>query len=289
MKPASFHYERPSTTEEALALLTDRGDEAKILAGGQSLVPLLNLRLAFPGTLIDINGVAGLDYLEEDSSVTRVGALVRQQRFGTSETIRAKVPLAAAAVAHVGHHVTRNRGTVAGSLAHADSRGELPVALSALGGSVVAASQSGHREIHAADLFVTDFTSSLRPDEMIIESRWPALGPGWGLSFKELAIRHGDYALAMVAAGVHVRDDVVDEVRLVAGSVSDKPLVLDQVARDLTGTYIHDLALTEIRDRVMGLVDPVGDVHASADYRRHATAVLAERALGEAWQKAGDA
>ena len=289
MKPSSFLYHRPTTVDEVTVLLGEYGEESKLLAGGQSLLPLLNLRLAFPEHLIDINEIDGLDEIEVDTGVLRVGALVRQERFLHSSAVTADLPLAASAVAHVGHHVTRNRGTVAGSLAHADSRGELPVALTALGGSVLAVSTRGQREIPASELFVTEFTSSLAPDEMIIESRWPVLGSGWGYSFSELAIRHGDYALAMVAVAVRVVSSVIRESRLVVGSVADRPLVLDDVATGLIGQHADVPVDGALRDGVYQAVDPAGDVHASAAYRRNATATLATRAVAEAIREASHA
>ena len=286
MKPATFSYTRADSVAEAVKILAEAGDGARILAGGQSLVPLLNLRFSFPELLVDINHIPDLDYIREAEGSVRVGALVRQSQLGNAAVIRDQVPMVASAIPHIGHFVTRNRGTVAGSLAHSDSRAELPVVLVALGGSVVAISTSGQRGIPAAELFVSDFTTSLAPGEIIAESIWPILGDGWGISFKEFALRHGDYALGMVAVAVHVRDGVVDTARVVAGSVADRPLLLEGAGLSLTGKRVDDAAADAAADSGMGAVDPVGDAHASGDYKRHLVGVLIDSAVREAWKEA---
>ena len=195
VKPVAFRYERPESVEEAVSLLAEHGDEAKVLAGGQSLVPVLNMRLLRPSVVLDINRVLDLDNIARDNGAFRVGALVRQ-----SDTRLLEVPLLRDCLPHVGHFVTRNRGTVCGSVAHADAAAELPLALTLLGGSVVAASARGRREIAAADFYVTHFTTHLGPDELVVETVWPADGDGWGYAFEELAQRHGDFALCMAGA-----------------------------------------------------------------------------------------
>ena len=286
MKPARFDYERPATLEEAAAILSQVGYGGKILAGGQSLVPLLNLRLAFPEVVIDINHIPDLEYIVEDSGVVRVGALVRQSTFGDSTLARSRIPLAAQVIPFIGHFVTRNQGTVGGSLAHSDSRGELPVALVALDGGVTVASNEGRREISAHDLFVTDFTTSMSEKEILIESTWPVRGPGWGYSFFEYALRHGDYALGMVAAAIRVAEGVVAEATIVAGAVAGRPVVLEEAAHSLLGRPLEDGVITSSREAAVGAVEPADDIHATAEYKRHLVGVLVDRALRRAW---GDA
>jgi carbon-monoxide dehydrogenase medium subunit len=275
VKPAPFLYRRPDSLDEALALLHEHGDEAKVLAGGQSLVPLLNMRLARPSVLVDLNRVAGLDRIEANGSepVGRVGALVRQR-----ELERVPLPLVAEAVPYVGHFVTRNRGTVGGSIAHADAAAELPLCLTVLGGSVVARSTAGERTIGADEFFVTHFTTALRPDELLVETIWPSLGDGWSFAFEELAHRHGDYALSMVACALRIEDGSVAEARIGVGSVVERPTLLGlDIGSDPRSAATEAVAALELYDTL----------HASAAYQRHLTGVLVERALLRAWGNAG--
>lgn len=258
MKPAAFRYERPESVEEAVALLAEHGDEAKVLAGGQSLVPLLNMRVARPEVVIDINRVLDLDNMARSDGSTSVGALVRQARF------RGVSPLADLCLPHVGHHATRNRGTVAGSVAHADASAELPLALLVAGGSVVVESRRGRRTIAADDFFVTHYTTELRPDELVVETVWPDGAPGAGYAFEELAQRRGDYALCMAAAVA--RDG---ELRVGLGSVVERPTLL-HVDPDAPG------------ESAAGQVEPYDGLHGSARYLRHLVRVLVDRAVANA-------
>ena len=270
MKPAPFLYRRPETLDEALALLHEHGDEAKALAGGQSLVPLLNMRLARPAVLVDLNHVAGLDRIEANGDV-RVGALVRQR-----ELERAPLPLVAEALPHVGHFVTRNRGTVGGSIAHADAAGELPLCLTVLGGTVVVRSARGERRIPIEEFFVSHFTTQLAPDELVVETVWPVLGDGWTFAFEELAQRRGDFALSMAACALRVENGRIAEARVGVGSVVERPTLLET---ELVGN-IAAAGLVNVA------VAPHGTVHASGAYLRHLTSVLVERAVLRAWRNA---
>jgi len=270
MKPAPFHYRRPESLDEALALLREHGDEAKVLAGGQSLVPLLNMRLARPGVLVDLNRVGGLDYIEANGDV-RIGALVRQR-----ELERVPVPLVAEALPHVGHLVTRNRGTVGGSIAHADAAAELPLCLTVLGGAVVVRSAAGERRIPAEEFFVSHFTTRLAPDELVVETVWPVLGDGWGFAFEELAQKRGDFALAMAACALRVENGRIADARVGVGSVVERPTLLET---DLVGGV-------PAPGLFHAAVEPFGSVHASAAYLRHLTSVLVERAVLRAWRNA---
>jgi CO/xanthine dehydrogenase FAD-binding subunit len=277
VKPAPFLYQRPESLDEALALLHEHGDEAKVLAGGQSLVPLLNMRLARPSVLVDLNRATGLDGIDANGSV-RVGALVRQR-----ELEAVPLPLVAEALPYVGHFVTRNRGTVGGSIAHADAAAELPVCLTVLGGSVVARSTTGEREIGADEFFVTHFTTALRPDELLVETIWPSPTGGWGFAFEELAHRHGDYALSMAACALRVEDGQVAEARVGVGSVVERPTLLQA---ELSGRAVTPEVARELRETVAREVAPFANLHASAAYQRHLTGVLVERALLRAWRNA---
>jgi 2-furoyl-CoA dehydrogenase FAD binding subunit len=257
VKPPAFDYARPATLEEALDELARGGEDAKPLAGGQSLVPLLNMRLARPSLLVDLNRVAGLDAVSRDNGAVRIGATVRQSRLPDLPLVREALP-------HVGHVATRNRGTVGGSIAHADPSGELAVALVALGGSVVVESRAGRRAIDAAQFFVGTFETVLRPGELVVETVWPV--HQGGCAFEELALRHGDFALAMcavVATG--------GGLRVALGSVVDRPLVLECPPDP-----------DEAAEAAAAAADPVETIHATAVYRREATRVLVRRAAARA-------
>jgi CO/xanthine dehydrogenase FAD-binding subunit len=263
MKPPPFDYVRAESLDEALAVLAERGDEAKVLAGGQSLVPALNMRLLRPALLVDVNRVAGLAEVTE-SGALRVGATVRQ-----ADPRLVAHPALAETLPHVGHFVTRNRGTVAGSIAHADTAAELPVALVAAGGSVVAAStRRGRREIPAEELFVGPFTTAVAADELLLETVWPWPGEGEGFAFEELAQRGGDFALCMAAA--RVRED---ELRVVVGAATDRPTVLE-VDPERPG------------ESAAAQVEPWGSVHASPAYLKQLVRVLVDRAVARARERA---
>jgi CO/xanthine dehydrogenase FAD-binding subunit len=278
VKPAPLEYHRAESVDEAVALLHEHGDDAKVLAGGQSLVPMLNMRLLRPTLLVDLNHVDGFDRVESANGDVHVGALVRQRAFEQSPLTLQRLPLVAEALPFVGHFVTRNRGTVGGSIAHADASAELPLCLTVLGGRVVVRSPAGTREIAAPDLFVTHFTTALAPDEIVVETVWPALGPGWGFAFEELAQRRGDYALSMVACALRVDDDRIAEARIGIGSVVDRPTLVD--------TDGVDWDAGEAADRARAAVVPYGHLHASSDYLRHLTGVLVERAVRRARRNA---
>jgi len=263
VKPVAFRYERPESVEEAVALLAEHGDEAKVLAGGQSLVPVLNMRLLHPSVVVDINRVLDLDNIDRPHGSLRVGALVRQ-----ADARLLEVPLLRDCLPSVGHFVTRNRGTVCGSVAHADAAAELPLALTLLGGSVVAASARGRREIAAADFFVSHFTTHLEPDELVIETVWPTDGDGWGHAFEELAQRHGDFAVCM--AGAAARGP---ELRVVLGAVVDRPALID-VDPDAPG------------ESAAAQVEPFDNLHASGKYLRNLVRVLVDRAVARARERA---
>ncbi|MXV90998.1 MAG: xanthine dehydrogenase family protein subunit M [Acidimicrobiia bacterium] len=292
MKPPPFRYVRPDSLEEALALLATHGDEAKVLAGGCSLVPMLNMRLARPEVLVDVNRVGGLAEVRADNGDVTTGAMLRQSAFERSPQLRGALPLTAACAPYIGHFVTRNRGTVGGSLAHADARGELPLVLLTLGGSVLAESRRGRRSIAAEDLFLYHFTSALEPDELLTDVRWPAAAPGWGYGFAEMAQRHGDYALAMAACALRRRDGVVAEVRLGLGAVADRPLLAGEAAGVLVGQSLDgaagDEAVREAASLAAAAAQPFEDLHASVAYRRQLVSLLSEQVIRQGWLDADD-
>ena len=291
MKPPPFRYLRPESLEEALAVLAEHGDEAKVLAGGCSLVPMLNMRLARPEVLVDVNRLESLAGVSLDDGTVTTGATVRQAELERSPLLRRTLPLPAACAPYIGHFVTRNRGTVGGSLAHADARGELPLALLTLGGSVVVRSRRGRRSIAAENLFVYHFTSALEPEELLTDVQWPAAAPGWGYGFAEMAQRHGDFALAMAACALRRHNGVVAEVRLGLGAVADRPLLVTEAAGVLVGASLDragDGPVAEAGRLAAAAADPFDDLHASAAYRRHLVARLSEQVIRRAWASAGE-
>jgi CO/xanthine dehydrogenase FAD-binding subunit len=263
VKPAPFAYVRAESLEHALETLREHGDAAKVLAGGQSLVPALNMRLARPAVVVDLNRVPGLDGIGEENGSVRLGALVRQASAERSTLVRERCPLLAETLAFVGHFATRNRGTVGGSLAHADAAAELPVALVALGGVVV----TSRRTIPAEEFFVSHFMTALDPDEVVVATVWPRLGDGDGWAFEEFALRHGDFALATTACVLRG-----EECRIAVGAVTDRPLLLELESPDAV----------EAGRAAAAVVDPPPNLHASPEYRRRLVATLVERAVSRA-------
>ena len=274
MKPAPFEYRRPGTLAEAVAALAGEPN-AKVLAGGQSLVPLLSMRLAAPAALVDLNAVPGLaaitvegaDQTTGGAAGVRIGALARHAEVLASPDVRRVQPLVPEALAHVAHATIRNRGTTVGSIVHADAAAEMPAVLLLLGGSVEVASVRGTRTIPAAELFVGPLESALAADEIATSAFFPALATGAGAAFDEIARRHGDYALCGVAAVVDG-----DSVRAAYVSVAEVPTVVD-----LTG-----VPLSEVGDAALAQLEPTADIHASAAYRAQLVRVLTERVVGAA-------
>ncbi len=282
MKPPIFDYHAPTTVDEALALLARYGGDAKVLAGGQSLMPLLNFRLSRPAALVDLNRIPALAYIAERDGHVRLGAMTRQRTIEFSPVVRQRLPLLREATRWVGHLPIRTRGTIGGSLAHADPSAEYPTVLAALDGEVVARGPRGERVIAAADLFRTYLTTSLGPDEILVEVRLPAMPAGAAYAFEEFARRQGDFAIAAVAAVV-VRDGAaVTRARLVAGGAGPVPTRLRAAEEILEREGPTDAAIEAAARRAAELVSPDADIHASADYRRHLTAVLTKRALRRA-------
>jgi len=287
VKPAPFDYHAARSAAEAVELLARHGDAAKVLAGGQSLVPMLNLRLARPGVLVDINGAADLDYLREANGALAVGALVRQRALERWAADRA--PLIAEALRLVGHVAIRNRGTAVGSLAHGDPASELPALLLCLDGAVVARRAGGERTIAAADLYLAPLTTSLAADEMLAEARFtlPPAGAGWG--FAEVARRHGDFALAGCAALLWRNGQGrVAGVRLGFFGVGSTPVRGIAAEELLLGLEPTSARLSEAARAAAAALSPDGDLHASAEYRRRVAGVLAERTLTAALARCGE-
>lgn len=286
MKPAPFEYADPRTVGEVIAHLSQRGDDAKILAGGQSLVPMLNFRLARPAMIVDINRVDGLGALTETDGTLRVGALVRQRRL--EGWARERSPLLAAALSLIGHAAIRNRGTVAGSIVHADPAAELPALLLLLDGEAVARSPRGERRIAAADLFQGPLMTSLADDELVTETRFALPDPGDGWGFHEVARRHGDFALVGAVATLRLRGGRIDGARLAVFGAGPTPTRLASAERALARQSPAPGLFREAAEEATRELDTHGDLHATADYRRTVAATLVARALADAAGRAED-
>ena len=281
MKPPKFDYHAPRTVDEAVALLGRYGGDAKPLAGGQSLVPLLNFRLARPAALIDLNRIPTLAGIREADGHVVFGAMTRQRAVEFSPIVARKLPLLAEATRWVGHLPIRSRGTIGGSIAHADPSAEYPTVLAALDGTVIARGRKGERELAAGALFETYLTTTLAPDELLTEVRLPVMRDGAGWAFEEFARRHGDFALVGVAAAVW-RDGERWSARLATAGTGPVPVRLRAAEDIIACDGVGETAVDAAAARVAELVQPDSDLHASADYRRNLARVLTARALRNA-------
>ncbi|MBI2155962.1 MAG: xanthine dehydrogenase family protein subunit M [Candidatus Rokubacteria bacterium] len=287
MKPPRFEYFDPTTVEAALDLLGEHGENAKVLAGGQSLMPLLNFRLIRPQVLVDLNGIGALAYVRPCDGGLALGALTRQRALERSAVVRERCPLVAQAVPFIGHAAIRNRGTIGGTLAHADPAAELPAVVTALGGTLVLRSIRGERVLPADRFFVSYLTTAAAPDEILVEVRLPGAGSRTGSAFQEVSRRHGDFALVGVAAIVSLgADDVCTAASVAVAGVGPVPLRVDDATRLLLGEKPDERTLAEVGRRVSEQLTPDADLHASSEYRKQVAGVLARRALGEALGKA---
>lgn len=291
MKPAAFDYFAPGSTDEALALLDEHGDAAKPLAGGQSLIPAMNFRLARPQVLVDLNRAADLSYIRSGKGGLAVGAMTRQRAVERSDLVGRGAPLLAEAMPWIAHPQIRNRGTVGGSLAHADPSAELPAVALALEARLRARSAAGERSIAVADFFKGMLETALEPGELLVEILIPLLPPRTGTAFLEVARRHGDYALVGVAVVVTLdARDRCQAARVALLSVGDGPVLAVEAGRTLVGQNRSDEVLRSAADAAATRdVDPPSDIHASAAYRRQLVAVLTRRALERAFERAAQA
>jgi carbon-monoxide dehydrogenase medium subunit len=284
MKPPAFEYFAPDSLDAALALLAQHGGDAKPLAGGQSLTPAMNFRVAQPAALIDLNPIAELDYIRQVDGELRIGAMTRQRRVERDALVAQHAPLLHAAMPHIAHPQIRNRGTIGGSLAHADPAAELPVVAVALGARFRAKSATGERWLTTDEFFQGMFTTALTPDELLVEIALPPMTLRTGWAFVEFARRHGDYALMGVAALITVDEqNQCTQVRLVYLNAGDGPVEARQAANILAGQKQSSAAIDAAAAAVDNEIAPAGSVHGSADYQRHLARVLTRRALKQAW------
>ena len=282
MKPPPFDYVRPASLDEALALLAEHGDDAKILAGGQSLLPLMSLRLARPATLIDIGGIPGLDQIAVADGGVSIGALVRHGVAERSAVLAESAPLVHQAMPHIGHRAIRTRGTVVGSIAHADPAAEMPAVCLATGATMVARSSGGEREIAAADFFDGYLTTVLQSDEILCEVRFPTPGPSTGATIVEFSRRHGDYAIVGLACSVTMDGSTISGAALSFFGAADRPHRVTAAEELLVGAAPSEALFDEVARSVSANLSPAADIHATAAYRRHLAGVLTKQGLAEA-------
>jgi CO/xanthine dehydrogenase FAD-binding subunit len=286
MKPPAFDYIAADSIAMAVAALARAGDDAKIIAGGQSLVPMLNFRMLRPSILVDINRIAGLDVIDETSGAIRVGALTRHYQLESSPLIARHLPVLSCAMTHVAHLAIRNRGTIGGSLAHADPAAELPMMALLLDAELRIASASGERIVAARDFFLGALTVDLAATEIITAIALPKLPPRTGWGFKEVARRHGDFALAAVAATLTVSDGAIKQARIALTGVGPTALRATEAEGLLIGHALKPDLVSRVIGAVRAVIEPETDLHASSDYRRHLAGVLTGRALAAAWRRA---
>jgi carbon-monoxide dehydrogenase medium subunit len=279
VKPAKFEYHAPVTIEDALAILQRYQGEARVLAGGQSLVPMMNFRLVTPAAIIDLNRILGLAEVTAADGALKIGAMARQRQLEFAPLVAEKLPLLSEALRWVGHLPTRTRGTIGGSIAHADPAAEIPMVLQAMAGEVVVHGPQGERRIAASDLFVAPLTTALGPDEILTEVRFPVTSPGAAYAIEEFARRKGDFAIAAIAA-VLVRDgEHCTMARLATAGIGPVSVRLRDAEALLEARGLGDAAVATAAQRAAELVEPMADHNASADFRRHLTEVLTRRAV----------
>ena len=290
MKPAPFEYHAPDSIEQAVELYSQYNGEAKILAGGQSLVPAMNFRVVQPSVLVDLNRVGELSYIREDGDVLRIGSMTRERHLEFDPLIPKWTPLLAEAVHFIAHPQIRNRGTMGGSIVNADPAAELPVLMLALNARLKAKNKSGERWIGAPDFFVGMFTTALEPDEILVEIELPLSSTRTGWSFMEVAPRAGDYALMGVAALVTLDEGgKCKAAKLVYLNAGEGPVEAKEAEQLLKGEALSDELIESAASRAsQEEINPFGNIHASSEFQRHLANVLTKKALKQAMQRAGE-
>lgn len=282
MKPASFEYHAPTTVDEALTLLQANGPDCRVLAGGQTLIPMMNFRLASPPVIVDLNRIPDLAYIKDQGDSICIGAMTRQRTIEFSPVIADKLPLLTAAIKLVGHLPTRSRGTIGGSIANADPAAELPMVLQVLDGAVVVRGPRGQRSIAASDLFQGAMTTSIAPDEILVEVRLPVMPAGAGFAIEEFARRHGDFAIAAVIAVILRDGRGCARACIATAGVSSHSERLRAAEQILEQHGLGEDAIVQAAEAAAEAVEPLSDRQASAAYRRQLTQVLTERAVRRA-------
>ncbi|MEC1521265.1 xanthine dehydrogenase family protein subunit M [Neobacillus niacini] len=287
MKPPKFSYLRPNNLQEALDMLAEYGDDAKIMSGGQSLIPLLNMRLSTPGYIIDIGRVEELKGIKEEEDAIVIGGITRHVDVEKSALVQEKCPLLTEGIRWVGHNQIRTRGTIGGSIAHADPSAELPCILTALRGEIVMVSSEEEITVSPEEFFLSYLLTSLEPNQLIKEIRFPKIKKGSGYAFEEVARRHGDFALVEVAVVIELDDDgTIADAKIALGGANSVPFIPEAAEEFLIGKLPDDSILKEAATLQLDDLDPEGDIHGSKEYRRYLSGVLLERALNRAIDRA---
>ncbi|MDT3428410.1 carbon-monoxide dehydrogenase medium subunit/2-furoyl-CoA dehydrogenase FAD binding subunit [Paenibacillus forsythiae] len=287
MKPAAFDYYKPETLAEALSLLDEFGYDAKILAGGQSLIPMMNMRLARPPVLIDINGVPGMTGIEVGDSEIVIGGLTRHYMVEHSAEIERSCPMLAEGIKLIGHSQIRSRGTIGGSIVHADPTAELPVMLTALGGKVTVVSSGEERELTPEELFLTYMTTTIEPNEIVKSVHFPVIAERTGHAIEEFTLRSGDFAIIIAAASVTLDEEgLIESAALCIGGVDGVPVKLDEVTDELIGQAPSEELFAESCEPIVDMVEPEKDIHASVEYRKDLCVALSRRVLKKAADEA---
>lgn len=282
MKPAAFDYQAPATVDEVVALLGRHGGDARLLAGGQTLVPMMNFRLATPAIIVDLNRVPELAYIKDDDGVVRIGAMTRQRAVEFSPVVARDLPVLRAAIRMVGHLPTRSRGTIGGSIANADAAAEIPMVLQALDGEVSVRGPTGERRIAAADLIEDAMITSLADDEVLTEVRFPKMAKGARFAVEEFSRRHGDFAIAAVTVILEIDKGVCASARIATAGVSARSRRIAAAEEALQGRAVDAKSIAMAAEAASEAIESLDDRNGSADYRRHLTKVLTSRALHRA-------
>ena len=286
MKPAAFNYIAPNSLEAAVDAIAAANGDGKVLAGGQSLMPLLNFRMTRPTVVVDLMHIPGMSFIELRGNTVAIGAMTRHADLEFSDLVAQKLPVMAAAMRHVAHLAIRNKGTIGGSLSHADPAAELPMLAVFYGATIRVQGSSGRRDIAAEDFFVSALTNCLDPDEIVFEIDFPVLASHAGWAFEEVARRFGDFALACIAVSFEVLDDKIADARVAVMGVADTPRRLREAEQALKGARRGPEAAARFAEVVRSCLSPPSDIHVSAEYRKNLIGALAERAFTTAWTRA---
>ena len=286
MKPAAFNYIAPNSLEAAVDAIAAANGDGKVLAGGQSLMPLLNFRMTRPTVVVDLMHIPGMSFIELRGNAVAIGAMTRHADLEFSDLVAQKLPVMAAAMRHVAHLAIRNKGTIGGSLSHADPAAELPMLAVFYGATIRVQGSSGRRDIAAEDFFVSALTNCLDPDEIVFEIDFPVLASHAGWAFEEVARRFGDFALACIAVSFEVLDDKIADARVAVMGVADTPRRLREAEQALKGARRGPEAAARFAEVVRSCLSPPSDIHVSAEYRKNLIGALAERAFTTAWTRA---